>query len=313
MYLRHLFVIASLGWTSMAIAESELGSPTPIRFSALNELSGIVKSRRFEDVYWAHNDSGDQPRLFALDGQGKIIFPRFLSRYFHGEEVEVGKQPWPGLPIAVAANVDWEDIAIGEDLLYVADMGNNGNARRDLGVYVIVEPNPRAVELTRPLSFLPVRYPEQTEYPARRWHFDSEALFVADGKLYFITKHREAGKIDKFELGAALYRLDTQYTDRVNLLTRVDASDELAVATGAEVSPDGRFLAVICYTDLWLFEKPSTDDKWLSSRAYRLPLPRRQVKQVEAVTWVSNERLMIGNEEGELYQIDRERVPLVAP
>ena len=77
MYLRHLFVIASLGWTSMAIAESGLGSPTPIRFSALNELSGIVKSRRFEDVYWAHNDSGDQPRLFALEGRERLSFPDF--------------------------------------------------------------------------------------------------------------------------------------------------------------------------------------------------------------------------------------------
>ena len=313
MCLRHLLVIVSCLWSLTVVADSVLGTPTFIKFSALNELSGLVKSRRFDDVYWAHNDSGDQARLFAIDHLGKIIFPGFLAGQFHGEVSARGKTPWPGLPVLVAANVDWEDIAIDDEVIYIADMGNNGNARRDLGVYVIPEPNPRAVELTRPVSFLPIRYPEQQQYPAKLWHYDSEALFVFQDKLYFITKHREPGKIDKFETGAVLYRLDTRYTDRFNLLTRVDDNAALAVATGADLSPDGRFLAVNGYTDLWLFEKPVNSDQWLSGTAYRLPLPRRESKQVEAVTWDNNEQLVIGNEEGELYRVARQSVPLYRP
>ena len=314
MYLRHLLVIVSCLWSLSVAADSVLGTPTAIKFSTLNELSGLVKSRRFDDVYWAHNDSGDQARLFAIDHLGKIIFPSFLAGEFHGEVSARGKTPWPGLPILVAANVDWEDIATDAEHLYIADMGNNGNARRDLGVYVIPEPNPRAAELTRPVSFLPIRYPEQREYPAKLWHYDSEALFVFQDKLYFITKHRQPGKIDKFEVGAVLYRLDTRYTDRFNILTRVDTHSAMSVATGADLSPDGRYLAVISYRDLWLFEKPVANDQWLSGTAYRLPLPWRESKQVEAVAWADNEQLVIGNEEGELYWIARKSVPrYVAP
>ena len=314
MYLRHLLVIVSCLWSLSVAADSVLGTPTAIKFSTLNELSGLVKSRRFDDVYWAHNDSGDQARLFAIDHLGKIIFPSFLAGEFHGEVSARGKTPWPGLPILVAANVDWEDIATDAEHLYIADMGNNGNARRDLGVYVIPEPNPRAAELTRPVSFLPIRYPEQREYPAKLWHYDSEALFVFQDKLYFITKHRQPGKIDKFEVGVVLYRLDTRYTDRFNILTRVDTHSAMSVATGADLSPDGRYLAVISYRDLWLFEKPGANDQWLSGTAYRLPLPWRESKQVEAVAWADNEQLVIGNEEGELYWIARKSVPrYVAP
>ena len=306
-------LLVLLACSTSYIAETQaavmLEPPLQIRFAAVNEMSGIVKSRRFDNVYWVHNDSGDQPRLFALDGDARIIFPGFLRRDFSAEVAEQGKTPWPGHAIAVAANVDWEDIAVDGDMLYIADMGNNGNARRDLGVYAVPEPNPRAVELTRPLAFWPVRYPEQDSWPARQWHYDSEAMFVADHQLYFLTKHRQPGKIDKFEAGAMLYRLDTRHTDRYNDLVKVDQHDLLAVATGADLAPNGQLLAVVTYQDLWLFEKPATGDQWLSSKAYRLPLARRQIKQVEAVTWVDNNTLLLGNEQGELYQVERSSVP----
>ena len=218
--------------------------------------------------------------------------------------------PWPGHRVRVAANVDWEDITVDDDMIYVADMGNNGNARRDLGIYVIPEPNPRAVELTRPIRYLPVVYPEQKQYPADQWHFDSESLFVDKGKLYVISKHRQAGQISKFEAGANLYRLDTQHTDRQNILVKIDQHDVLAVATGADLSPDGRWLAVISYVDLWLFERPVKGDHWFTGRAFRKPLDPAQAKTMEAIAWMDNNNLMVANEEGEIYYVARDSIAL---
>jgi hypothetical protein len=294
-------------------AEPLQGKPTLIKFAAINEISGIVKSRRFDDVYWIHNDSGDEARLFAIDSRGEIVFPGFLRNTFHGafiekNDIEANKVPWPGHKIGVAAHIDWEDITIDDDMIYVADMGNNGNARRDLGIYVIPEPNPRAVESTRPLRYLPVVYPEQKQYPANQWHFDSESLFVDNGTLYVISKHRQAGEIQKFEAGANLYRLDTQYTDRQNSLVKIDQHESLAVATGADLSPDGRWLAVVSYVDLWLFERPAEGDKWFSGKAFRKPLDRTQVKTMEAVAWVDNNNLVVANEEGEIYRVARDSI-----
>ncbi len=97
------------------------------------------------------------------------------------------------LAIALPLYAD-EDVAMADGVLYLADVGNNDNARRDLGVYVVNEPNPLYVTKTRATHFLPIRYPDQTEYPAKQWHFDCEAMFTYDGKLYFLTKHRQPGK-----------------------------------------------------------------------------------------------------------------------
>jgi hypothetical protein len=314
MFLKSVLVAVIMSLVAGSIyAEPLLGKPSQVYMAGINEISGIVKSRRFDDVYWVHNDSGDEARLFALDSSGEIVFPGFLTNDFHGSFVESGKEPWPGHRVGVAANIDWEDIAIDDEMIYVADMGNNGNARRDLGVYVIPEPNPRAVESTRPIRYLPIKYPEQEHYPADQWHFDSESLFVDNGTLYFISKHRQPGQILKFEPGANLYRLDTQYTDRQNALVKIDHHDRLAVATGADLSPDGRWLAVISYVDLWLFERPARGDQWFTGKAFRKSLDPTQIKTMEAIAWEDNDNLVVANEEGEIYRVSRDTIaPYIA-
>jgi hypothetical protein len=223
----------------------------------INEMSGIVRSRTYEDVWWVHNDSGDEPRLFAIDATGAAIVPEWMKKDFHVGKKKGAKRPlWPGLRLLAAAHVDWEDIALADGMLYVADVGNNGNARRDLGVYVLPEPNPRATDRMRPLRFLPVRYPDQDAFPPARWHFDCEAVFTCDGKLWFLTKHRTNAH-DRFERGTKLYRLDTAHTDRENVLTLVDRHPVLALPTGADLSPDGKRLAVLTALSLWVFERPT--------------------------------------------------------
>ena len=56
----------------------------------LIESSGIVASRRYNGVFWTHNDDGSA-QLFAIDGYGSPI------RAFSVEGAE---------------NYDWEDIAV---------------------------------------------------------------------------------------------------------------------------------------------------------------------------------------------------------
>ena len=72
-------------------------------------MSGIVRNP-LDGSFWVHNDSGDEPRLFALDAEGRVQIPESLGDDFHGEEAETGKEPWPGVFIENAANQDWEDV-----------------------------------------------------------------------------------------------------------------------------------------------------------------------------------------------------------
>ncbi|MBW2714064.1 MAG: hypothetical protein JRC77_09980, partial [Deltaproteobacteria bacterium] len=87
------------------------------------EMSGMVKSRQYPDVFWVHGDSGNKPTLYAIDRSGKTI-ARFLVRG--------------------GFNEDWEDIAVDDaGNLYVGDIGNNSFQRKRLTVYQIPEPDPR--------------------------------------------------------------------------------------------------------------------------------------------------------------------------
>ena len=269
----------------------------------INEMSGLARSRTYEDVWWVHNDSGDSARIFALDGEGKVIIPPYLrDRYTEGPAVE-GKEEWPGVEVLLSANQDWEDIALGDGRLYIADVGNNGNARRDLGVYVLNEPNPRAVQKSRVLKHLPVRYPDQGAFPGREWHYDCEAVFFSEGRLYFLTKHRVTGEVDQGKRGTKLYRLDTEHTDRVNVLTYVEGREDLALPTAADLSPDGKRLAVLTALALWVFEKPAGGDLWLSGKARRVMLPREETRQAEGVTWDDDTLVRLSNEQGDLFVV----------
>jgi len=272
------------------------------------EQSGIVMSHTFPGVFWVHNDSGDSARLFALTADGKVIMPAWLGDQFIPDAAggAVGtKQPYPGLLIEGASNVDWEDIALDGDTLYIGDVGNNGNARRDLGVYVLPEPNPRATDRQRVLKFLPVAYPGQKTFPGEQWHYDCEALFVFHGKLYFVTKHRAPGQINGPEISADLYRLDTAYTDKVNPLVKVDSKSNLGGwVTAANLSPDGKTLAVLTnfpIASVWLFQTPASGDKFLSSPARQITVTN--VKQAEGLCWTDGKTLLITNEQREWFQV----------
>lgn len=261
---------------------------------ALSEVSGIVKSDA-GNFYWVHNDSGDDARLFAIDAAGAPLWPPYLRI--------AAAEDWEGHAIDGAWHFDWEDIALADGVLYIADVGNNGNARRDLGVYVVNEPDPRAIPKMRALKHLPVRYPDQRSFPAAVWHFDCEAVFAANGKLYFITKHRQPGKIDGWEAGAKLYRLDTAFTDRENVLTLVGRHSEVALATGADLSPDGSTLAISTYTALWLFDRPADGDNWFAGRARQLALDPQITRQLEAIAWDGPETLRLVNEQRDVFRV----------
>jgi hypothetical protein len=311
--------VASLysgAWTSVVLADAEaddgdswealLQHVVAVSHPPLNEISGIIRSRTYPDVWWVHNDSGDQARLFAINAQGQVIMPAWRGDKYYAQEFEEGKEPWPGIEVLNSSNVDWEDIAIDGGRLYIADMGNNGNARRDLGIYVVNEPNPAAIDRgARPISFIPVAYPDQDANPPKDWRFDCEAVFFHSGKLYLLTKYRADGRWDKMAYGTSLYRLDTTRTDEVNELTLVSRADDLKIIpTAADLSPDGRRLAVLSYGAVWIFEAADGSDDWLAGKSWKLDLPPHQLKQSEAICWDDDTTLRIANEQRDIFTLD---------
>ena len=264
-------------------------------------MSGMVRNP-LDGSFWVHNDSGDEPRLFALDAEGRVQISENLANDYHSEEVEPGKEPWPGVRIENAVNQDWEDVTSDGVNLYIADMGNNRNARRNLGIYVVPWDSLSDTQTAIATRFIPVHYPEQTGFPPLERHFDSESLFIADGSLYVITKHRRPVPIQQAEPGANLYRLDSQSETASNALTLIDHHPDLTSATAAELSPDGSTLAVLSYSAIWLFERPETGDMWLSAPSRKLALDVEFARQVETVAWLDADTLIITNEQRDWFE-----------
>jgi len=274
---------------------------TTVKHPPIDEQSAIVKSNTYDDVYWVTNDSDKEPYLFPLTSKGEIIVPDWMKRHF-SRDGEV----YSGIHITGAVLYDWESMATLGDTLIVGDIGNNGNARRDLGIYFILEPNPYSTPRTRALAWYPVRYEDQKVFPEKEWEHDCEAIFTFQGKVYLLTKHRRDGNINKPAPSTKLYRMDTRYTDKTNVLTLINRKENLGGwVTGADMAPDESALVFIAQnpltTTIWYFPRPKQGDDFLS----QTPLKYNLIKadQAEAVCFKDMNTVIVTNEQRDWFEI----------
>lgn len=249
--------------------------------ASINESSGLVRSQVHDGIYWTHNDSGDRARLFAVRADGSLV-----------RDVAVDG----------AQNVDWEDIAAdGQGHLWIADTGNNLNMRRDLTLYRVPEPDPRAAGDVRADRTVRVRYPDQQGFPdPMALNFDAEALFWAGDTLWLLSKRRS-------DHHTVLYRVPA--LDGDVLLERVseldlkeDPANYGGLVSGADVDPTGERLAVLTYHAVYLFGRPEDGRAWLSRPLSRVEFSPGALGQCEGVAW-EGQALLLTNEAGEIYRI----------
>ena len=223
-----LLVAAAPAWSQQTTPCARYGPAEEVgRVAAteLDEVSGLAASRRHPGVLWAHNDSGDAPRLFALSAEDASLLAT--------------------ITVAGAQARDWEDLAAGpcgpdvqeEHCLYIGDIGNNAKQRDDLVVYRVPEPALDAASTT-PATALPFGYPFADENP------DAETLMVSseDGRIYVVTKRAGAPDI--------LLRFPTPSTPgqraTLEVVARAPAGGA-SVSTGGDWAPDGASFVVRTY------------------------------------------------------------------
>ncbi len=254
--------------------------------SLVQECSGLVQSLRYPDVFWALGDSGaigDRAVLVPVTGTGQLA------------------QGWSG-PIRLEGlkNYDWEDLALdGEGNLIIADVGNNRGRRQQLMLHFIKEPKPGDTVI-HPDRTLRVHYEDQSTASA---DYDCEAVFVEDGEIYFLTKRQSDKR-------TCLYRLDGSSTIESNPLRLVDCFDIGGTVTAADTSPNGKMVAVLTYTMLWVFTPDSASDNIFTGSIRRTPI---FAWQAEAVAFHGNNSLVIGNEGGQLYRVDLGSLKVMRP
>jgi len=256
-----LIVFCALGFAEdSAVRIGTMSDP------AIREASGIVKSRAHPGVYWVHNDSGNPPALFAVREDGTLI-----RRY------EIA-----------ATNLDWEDVAADDrGHLFLGDIGNNGGVLPIRAIYRIDEPDP-AVEPAGPLPVtLGVHYKV-----LKTDRFDAESL-VIDGDVALLVTKRFDGRDARLksiplDASASLFR-PAMTTDLGSLPGFVEP------ATGADLSQDGRRLAVVSLAKVRVYERDG--DRWtlIGEAGFR-------GNGVEAIAWDGDDLILAGEGRG-VYRI----------
>lgn len=231
---------------------------------ALAELSGLAASRAQPGVLYAHNDSGDSARFFALSETGK---------------------PLGTFVLRGAGAVDWEDMAIGPcatgTCLFFADVGDNSKVRSGYAVYRVSEPS---VSVDAPAGTVEVEYERLSFVYPQGERFNAETLLVhpSTGALYVATKD---------ELGApsTVFRIPdvadggVAEAERVAELSVPSASD--APLTAGEIHPCGDRLLLRTYTGLFLVTQPEGAPFEEIFTAPPQGVPFAQEFQGEAVAW----------------------------
>jgi hypothetical protein len=216
----------ALVWVALPAPAQEVeGAEVALRLGdpRIYESSGLALSRRHPAVLWTHNDSGDDPRLFAVGSEGRTLATLTLA----GVEAR-----------------DWEALAVGRDdrgrpALFVGDIGDNQGVWPEVSVYRVAEPA-RLRDTAAPAVRYRLRYPDGSR--------DAEALLVdpRSNRLYVATKDTTGG---------GLYRAPIPLrTDQVNVLRRVVRVPP-AVTDGAFL-PSGRGFVLRDYQAAYVYAAP---------------------------------------------------------
>jgi hypothetical protein len=269
-----LFLLIFFSLSTLFGADAtELKPFTNVTYKKLNEISGIIKSKKYPNIYWAHNDSGDKPNIYAFDITKKI-----------------NKKNIKKIKVKGADAKDWEEIAYYGDSILIGDFGNNLNKRKDLCIYMINEPDPYKDEKIKVIKKINFKFPDQKEFPPKIRSFDIEAMYTKGKKIYILTKHRD-------DTMSNLYILNS--TDKkMNLLEKISTFDAKDMVTAADINKDSNKVAVLTYTGIWLFENFKGENIFNGER-YFTELKKRQY---EAIAF-DRDSLVFTTENGKVFKI----------
>ncbi len=235
---------------------------------AFLESSGLATDD-FSNLY-SHNDSGGNTLLYKFNSKGVLQ-----------DSIELQK----------TQNKDWEDLALDSyGNWYVGDFGNNLNRRKDLVIYKVSSTTTELIKFS---------YADQSTYPptdAKELNFDCEAMFWWNNQLFLFSKNRGSKWV-------RAYVVPDQPGDY--LISPIDSIYLPHMITGADISPTGETFALLGYGMIYTF-----DWNHENSQLFKSPAKARKFTrggQSEAIVYTEENRMVISNERGKLFEIKDKR------
>jgi hypothetical protein len=217
----------------------------------INEASGIADSKTNPGYLWVEEDSGNPPQLYLLGHDGKVL----KTIYIKG-----------------AVNRDWEDLALVNDTIYVADIGDNNLGFPDYTIYQFAEPS-ASTDTVASFSAIHFTYPDGAH--------DAEALLIdpVTKDIYIITKRDAFSKIYKLS-----FPYSTTSVDTVSLVGALNYNNVVSAA----FAPDGREIIIKTYLALYYYTRSQNETiEQVLGKSYTI-LPYTPEPQGEAVTFAND-------------------------
>lgn len=245
------------------LAESHLYS------KEMDETSGLAASALTPGIYYAHNDSGDTSRFFAITAQGKLK----TTIYYTGD-----------IKLRRRGVIDCEDIAVGpgpvkgKSYVYMGDIGDNAARRKYIGVYRMEERKNWGTDSIAHAVPVPLylKYPDGAK--------DAEAMTIdpIEKLLYIITKRGDS-------VGVYTTPLKYNANDTLTLTFKgklfFNGLKPFKWITAADISADGKQILVRNYEKVFYWRRNATESIWQTMKQAPRELPYKQEKQGEAIAF----------------------------
>ena len=229
----------------------------------IDETSGL---EIVDGQFITHNDSGGDPKLYYLDKEGKIVFERTLDG---------------------VKNNDWEDITKDDQFIYVANMGNNFDTRKNLSIVKTpIDPSSNKAEL------IEFSYPEQVKFTTAysQSQYDAEALITIDDYLIILTKN----KLKKITEIYALPKIPGKYEAK-----KIGSLNTKSIITGGDYDQKTKLLALtgtLIFNEYYIIKIENFDlerKKDYKIDMYEIPIGKTQVEAIKIIEsntfWITSE------------------------
>jgi hypothetical protein len=242
-----LNTVLSTDWTTCE--QVSLTGESRVSQVGLVEASGLVASSQFTDVLWSHNDSGSAAGIYGvgLDGSDHGFFP-----------------------LADRDGVDIEDIAMVDGRIHLGDIGDNDRRRESVQVHIFDEPAPGSGKAITDITTIDLTYPDRAT--------DAEALLVdpLSDEVVILSKDLQDGlantRIYSFAMpsGTPTESIEMTFAGEIDVAALESQATEFTLTavlfpgllTAADISADGRLIAVRTYGTVWLY--PRTPDQTMA-------------------------------------------------
>ena len=260
--LIRLFVVVIFGFAYQNSYSQKLTKDMSLS-KKIDETSGL---EIIDGQFITHNDSGGDPKLYYLDKKGKIVFERTLEG---------------------VKNNDWEDITKDDKFIYVANMGNNFDTRKNLSIVKTpIDPSSSEAEL------IEFNYPEQVKFTTAysQSQYDAEALITIDDYLIILTKN----KLKKITEIYALPKIAGKYEAK-----KIGSLNTQSIITGGDYDPDTKLLALtgtLIFNEYYILKIEDFDlesKKDYKIDMYEIPIGKTQVEAIKIIDsntfWITSE------------------------